>query len=269
MSIANYFYNGITKKYIALFGSIFNKMSIARTDLTGTEIQRMIVPITYGPYQKFVARITQDPNLNRKTSITLPRMAFEISKIEYDGARKVNSIKKINTTLIDDPNQQNFQYSPAPYNLTFNLYVMTEYAEDGTQILEQILPFFKPEWTTTVKLMENIEPLDIPLILNAIDVQDLYEDNFEKRRTLMWIMTFTMKCWYFGPNKQRKIIKFIDEKYFGNLDNNSLPISEVTIQPGLTANNQPTTSLTNTIPYDQIEFGDDWGVITTIEDYTD
>lgn len=269
MSIANYFYNATTKKYIALFGSIFNKISIARNDVSSDEeIQRMVVPISYGPYQKFLARIHQDPELNRKTAITLPRMSFEMTKFEYDGSRKINSIKKLKSSNMTDSNSANFQYAPAPYDIEFSLYIMTSNAEDGTQILEQIIPFFKPEWTTTVKLIDNIDPIDIPLVLQTVDIQDLYESKFETRRALLWILTFRMKCWYFGPTRQKKVIKFIDENFYTSLDVNSEPAVTINIQPGLTSEGLPTTSLSETIPYIEIQEDDDWGVITTIiEDY--
>jgi hypothetical protein len=269
MAIANYFYNATTKKYIALFGSIFNKISIARNSIgTGEEIQRMVVPISYGPYQKFLARVNQDPDLNRKTAISLPRMSFEMTKFEYDGSRKINSIKKIKSSNITDSNSANFQYSPAPYDIEFSLYIMTSNAEDGTQILEQIIPFFKPEWTTTVKLMDNLEPIDIPLVLQTVDIQDLYENKFETRRALLLILTFKMKCWYFGPDRQKKVIKFIDTKFYSNLDKNSNIVSTLNIQPGLTPEGLPTAILSETIPYTEIQEDDDWGIIITItEDY--
>ncbi len=268
MSIANYFYNATTKKYIALFGSIFNKISIARNNIsTDEEIQRMVVPISYGPYQKFLARIHQDAELNRKTAISLPRMSFEMTKFEYDGIRKINSIKKIKSSDITDTNSANFHYAPAPYDIEFSLYIMTSNAEDGTQILEQIIPFFKPEWTTTVKLIDNIDPIDIPLVLQTVDIQDLYESKFETRRVLLWILTFKMKCWYFGPTRQKKIIKFIDEDIYRNLNTNSSPSVNINIRPGLTIEGLPTTSIDNTIPYFEIQEDDDWGVIAIIEDY--
>ena len=262
MAIVNQFYNATTKKYVAIFGSIFNKISIVRYSQTGEEIQRMVVPISYGPYQKFLARVVQDPNLDRKTAITLPRMSFEITGMNYDGTRKVNSIKKLRAgTTENDPELSSFQYSPAPYNIDFTLSIMTKYAEDGTQILEQIIPFFKPEWTTTVKLIDNIEPLDIPLVLTGINLEDVYEGDFITRRSLLWTLNFTMKAWYFGPTRDRKIIKFIDTRYFASTNADSPVKSIVTLQPGLTANGEPTSDIEQTIPYSEIIEDDDWGVI--------
>lgn len=264
MTISNYFYNSTTKKYIALFGTLFNKMMIVRVndDVNMVE-QEMIVPISYGPYQKFLARITQDPDLDRKTAITLPRMSFEITSMAYDSARKLNSSKKIRSYT----DATNFQYSPAPYNLEFSLSIMTKFSDDGVQILEQIIPFFKPEFTYTVNLMEGIEPFDVPIILNSVQAEDIYDGNFETRRSLLWNLNFTMKCWYFGPHRNKKIIKFVDSRLYKDMPNNiNNPSSIVTVQPGLTSDNKPTSNIENTIPYEFINIDDDWGVIELIYD---
>ena len=267
MTVVNYFYNATTKKYIALFGTMFNKISIARSDPnTGVEVQRMVVPISYGPYQKFLARVHQDPELNRKTAITLPRMAFELTNMEYDGSRKVNSVRKILGQQHNEAVRNSYQYVGVPYNLNFTLSIMTKYAEDGTQILEQIIPFFKPEWTFTAKLIDNLDPLDIPLVLNSITMDDLYEADFEARRSLLWTLNFTMKGWYFGPQRDGSIIKFIDVRNHTKIESNTIPVSQVTIQPGLTANSEPTTDIENTINYELINVDDDWGVITIFRD---
>lgn len=258
MSIVNHFYNRTTRRYIALFGSLFNKMSITRDDNTGIEQQRMVVPISYGPYQKFLARITQDPNLNRPQAVSLPRMSFEIMSMSYDGARKIGSLNKLQTS------DNSFVYSPAPYNIEFNLYVMTKYAEDGTKILEQILPFFKPEYTFTAFILDDVPALDLPLILNSVSAEDLYEADFETRRSLMWTLSFTMKGWFFGPTRERKIIKFIDVRNYPQMSVGEG--SNILIQPGLTANNTPTSNIDESIHYQDIMFDDDWGVITIIED---
>jgi len=266
MAFVNYFYNATTKKYIALFGTTFNKISIVRDDPnTGDSVQRMIVPISYGPYQKFLARVNQDPEINRKTAITLPRMAFEITNMEYDGSRKINSTRRISGQSHSD-DKKSFQYVGVPYNLFFTLSIMTKYAEDGTQIIEQILPFFKPEWTYSVKLIDNLDPIDVPVILNSVNMEDLYEADFETRRSLLWTLTFTMKAWYFGPQRESSVIKFIDVRTHTKISADAEPESQFTIQPGLTANDQPTTSVDETIDYELINIDDDWGIITIFRD---
>jgi hypothetical protein len=143
---------------------------------------------------------------------------------------------------------------------------MTKYAEDGTQIIEQILPFFKPEWTYSVKLIDNLDPIDVPVILNSINMEDLYEADFETRRSLLWTLTFTMKAWYFGPQRESSVIKFIDVRTHTKISADAEPESQFTIQPGLTANGQPTTSVDETIDYELINIDDDWGIITIFRD---
>jgi hypothetical protein len=261
MPITNHFYHGTTRRYITLFGSLFNKMSITRDDNSDNEVQRMIVPISYGPFQKFLVKVVQDPDLNRPQAVSLPRMSFEITNMSYDGSRKVNSLNKIRSS------GEKFAYSPAPYNIDFNLYIMTKYAEDGTKILEQILPFFKPEYTFTAYILDDISALDIPLVLSSVSVEDIYEGDFETRRSLMWTLSFTMKAWFFGPIREKKVIKFVDTHLYPQMI--VAKGIRVTTQPGLTANDEPTTDIDETVPYQQIEFEDDWGVITIIEDIVD
>ena len=222
----------------------------------------MLVPISYGPYQKFLVRITQDPNLDRLPAVTLPRMAFEITSFQYDGSRKINSIKKMRSSTGDS----DFQYAPAPYNIEFSLYIMTKYAEDATQIFEQIIPFFKPEWTTTVSLVDGIDPFDVPLVLNSVTTEDIYEGDFETRRSILWTLNFTMKAWYLGPVRQKGIIKFVDTRMYDYTTAANTFMSQVQVHPGLTANGQPTSIANNSIFWDQIEIDDDWGVVTIIRD---
>lgn len=258
MPITNHFYNGTTRRYIALFGSLFNKISITRDDNAGNEIQRMVVPIAYGPFQKFLAKISQDPDLSKPSAISLPRMSFEMTSMSYDGQRKTGSRTNISTTTGSSV------YTPAPYNIEFNLYIMTKYAEDGTKILEQIIPFFKPEYTYSAYILDEIPAMDIPLVLNSVGIEDLYEADFESRRTLMWTLSFTMKAWYFGPVREKKRIKFVDVRTYPQMEVGGG--SRITVQPGLTVNNEPTNNIAETIPFQQIEIDDDWGVITIIED---
>lgn len=267
MAFVNYFYNSTTRKYIALFGTLFNKISIARDDLAGTQQQFATVPVAYGPWQKFLSRISQDPELNRGYSIALPRMSFEITNMVYDGTRKVPSVNKIRKELkAESDSSRSYVWSASPYNIDFSLYIMTKYSEDGVKIVEQILPFFKPEWTTTVKLIDDLDPIDIPLILNGVTNEELYEGSYEERKSVLWTLNFTMRAWYFGPERERKVIKFIDNHMFTDTATDAEVQEKVQVYPGLTANGQPTTDANNTINYQNIEFDDDWGVITVIEE---
>lgn len=260
---SNHFYHGLTKKYISLFGTLFNKLSIARYE-DNYEVQKMPVPINYGPYQKFLARIKQDPNLDKKPAISLPRMSFEIVDYRYDSSRKHNSVQKMGKRYNEADNGYKYVWAPTPYEIDFNLSIMTKYSEDGTQILEQILPFFKPEMTVSVKLLDGYDSYDIPIILNAVSTEDLYEGAFEERRSLIWNLSFTMKVWYFGPLSEASYIKYMDLRFVSDsvFDDDFTEYDKVTHQPGLTANGEPTTDIDETIPYNEIGKDDNWAVIT-------
>lgn len=225
----------------------------------------MQVPISYGPAQKFLSRIQQDPNLDAP-AIVLPRMAFEIRNIQYDGTRKLPRTQKI--TLQGTDGKTKHTFVPVPYNIDIELSIMAKYLEDGYKILEQIVPYFTPDWTIAMKILDGTEtPFDIPVVLQSTTLEDTYESDYSTRRSLIWTLTFTMKVWFFGPDKPKKLIKFIHIGMHDNMDETLDPVEVILIQPGLTANGTPTTKISETIPWQDIEIDDDWGTIVRIEDY--
>lgn len=244
MAIANYFYNETTRKYVALFGTIFNQLKITRKDNAGTTTQSMLVPLSYAPFQKVLARLNQDPDLlnSRRTAIRLPRMSFEIASITYDPSRKIASTMKMRKDAkAESENSRNFLYASVPYNIDFQLYIMTKYQEDATQLMEQILPFFTPDWTVSAKMIPDLDPIDIPVILNSITTEDLYENDFETRQSILYTLSFTLKGFYFGPEKKRKVIKFIEADMYTNTSANTTPEEKVIVKPGMDANGNPIT----------------------------
>jgi hypothetical protein len=259
----NQFYNETTRRYVAVFGTLFNAIKISRKDNAGSTIQTMTVPINYGPMQKFLARLEQDPSLTAP-QITLPRITFEMINISYDPSRNLTPMSRYSKNITSNDASFNTSYTPAPYNITFQLNIMTKFQEDGTKIVEQILPFFKPDFTPSVKLLDNIdEYFDIPIVLDNISMEDTYEGSFEQRRALIWTLTFTMKAYYFGPVTQKKIIKFAKTNLYSSLDSNTA-VQVVQVQPGLTVNGLPTTNINNTVAYANINFEDDWDYIVQI-----
>lgn len=262
------FYHETTRRYVAMFGTLFNDIVVDRNNNSGTRIQRLKVPLAYGPMQKFLARIGEDPGLNAP-AITLPRMSFEIVGMNYDGERKLTSSMRNSIAISSDDNQYKSVLTPTPYNIEFQLNVMTKYNEDGTKIIEQILPYFKPDFTPSVKMIDDLDYyLDIPIILNSVTTEDTYEGSFEERRALIWTLNFTVKAWYFGPVTDKKVIKFSTVNTYTTLETTADPEYTVTAQPGLTANGQPTTDINETVPYADINADDDWAYIVQIVDNT-
>ena len=186
-----YFYHQTSRKMVVAFGSLFNNIEVRRTDSSDAVTEVIKIPLSYGPKDKMLVRISQDPSLNPKVALTVPRMGFELTSMTYDGARKLNTmgrnVKKGTTGLKK-------QYNPVPYNWDFSLYVFVKNAEDGTQILEQILPFFTPDFTVTMTLVSGMTvKMDIPLVLNSVTSEDSYEGDFATRRSIIWTLSFLMK----------------------------------------------------------------------------
>jgi len=186
-----YFYHQTSRKMVVAFGSLFNNIEVRRTDSSDAVTEIIKIPLSYGPKDKMLVRISQDPSLNPKVALTVPRMGFELTSMTYDGVRKLNTmgrnVKKGTTGLKK-------QYNPVPYNWDFSLYVFVKNAEDGTQILEQILPFFTPDFTVTMTLVSGMTiKMDIPLILNSVTSEDSYEGDFATRRSIIWTLSFLMK----------------------------------------------------------------------------
>lgn len=279
------FYFGLTRKYVILMGTLLNNIRITRTDKDGNVINLLKVPITYSPKDKMLARVMQDPGLDRQSATApLPMISFEMGEIKYDGTRKLNTIGKstVKSTAAGEQSKFKYQYNPVPYNINFKAYIYAKNVEDGTKIIEQILPYFTPDWTTTCKLIPEMEiTMDIPVVLTNIHYSDAYDGQYPDRRMIIWSLDFLMKGYFYGPVKKSGIIKFIHTNFYipdvpdGKLGDavGKTPIAEkVTIQPGLTANGQPInyygtyTANTGTVPYAEIEADDDYGFITMIYD---
>jgi len=243
------FGHGTIRKYVIFFGTIFNNIWINRYNSSNTLIQTMKVPLNYGPREKFLARLDGNPNLDRPIAMQLPRMSFELTNIYYDTSRKTSTLNKVMSTTSDS-----WQYMPVPYNFEFTLSIMVKNAEDGTFIIEQILPYFTPDWTGTLNLNPDLGiKYDIPLVFENITHEDTYEGAFDQRRALIWTLTFTMKGYLFGPTKSTlaNIIKEIDVNlrvptygYDVNTANSTTTgaMINIDIQPGKYANGSPANS---------------------------
>ena len=197
--LGTYYYHEIIRKTIIGFGTLFNSIYIRHKDSNGTTFSEMKVPLAYGPTQKFLARLEQQPDLNKPVAITLPRMSFEMTDISYDATRKSGITQTFKTIDNRDDNMKKV-YMPVPYNLGFELGIICKLNDDALQIVEQILPYFQPAFNLSVDLVEVIgEKRDIPIQLNSVSFQDDYEGSFEVRRALIYTLQFSAKTYLFGP----------------------------------------------------------------------
>lgn len=196
--LGTYYYNEIIRKTIISFGTLFNDIHIKHKDNSEDVISDMRVGLSYGPMQKFLAKIEQQEDLTKPVAITLPRMSFEMTSIQYDSSRKTGIVQTFKAC--DKNGKVKKVFMPVPYNIGFELNIFTKLNDDALQIVEQILPFFQPSFNVTVDLVESIgEKKDVPIVLDSIDFQDDYEGSFQTRRALIYTLRFTAKTYIFGP----------------------------------------------------------------------
>ena len=205
----NPFYNALIRKYVVAFGNLFNNITMVRyrQDRT-TEVDRMIVPLSFGPKEKFISKIEQDPDLNRNTQTILPRMSFEIVGYAYDPMRKQETNLKYRSTIPGTSNRARSRYIGTPYDINFELSILVRNIEDGNQIVEQILPYFSPEYTMSLALLSDFpdDIRSIPVTLNAVNQSIDYEGDYESTRMIIWTLSFTMKAWMFGSTSTQNVI---------------------------------------------------------------
>ena len=216
------FYHETIRKLVVAFGSMFNDIHLVRKNNAGVITQTMKVPLAYGPKQKFLTRLRQDASLDNKVAVTLPRIGFEITGLTYDPTRKLNRVQRFKKVKSGSDKKLDTQYMPVPYNLEFSLSIMSKNSDDGLQILEQILPYFQPDYTVTIN--DNVamdSKRDIPIILNSINYEDSYEGDFASRRSIIYNLSFTLKFYLYGPVTSTSIIKTVQVDQYADLPDKS------------------------------------------------
>ena len=271
-----YFYHEIIRKTVVSFGTLFNGITIKHKDDAGNITSSVRVPLAYRPTQKFLARLEQVPNLNKPVQMNLPRMSFELIGMSYDTTRKLTTTQTFLTRDVDN-NQVKSAYLPVPYNLNFELSIMTKLNDDMLQIVEQILPYFQPNYNLSVDLVKEIgEKRDVPIVLDNISMTDNYEGDYTERRALIYTLKFTAKTYLFGPVSSNSISSDIIKKVsigFAAGDSSGLMRREVTYSVEPRAIQNYTGTVTTTIAKDVektdtlIEVSDSSGI--TVGSYLD
>jgi len=218
--LGSHFYNQIVRKNIIAFGTLFNNITMKSSDPdTGEILEESKVPLAYGPKQKFLVRIGENA-VSSKVAITLPRLYFEMTGIDYDSSRKTSPIQKYKTIIDGNGGEVRVQYVPVPYNINFELGVIAKSQDDALQIVEQILPYFQPSFSITLNMIPDMnEKRDIAIILNGISGEDEWDDSFLERRYITYTLQFTMKSYLYGPYNTADVIKkAIIHETLGDLD---------------------------------------------------
>ena len=252
-----HFYNEGLRKLTIAFGQLFNNVIIQNTSSTGAVTKRIRVPLAYAPKEKFLVRLEQQANLqgDREVAISLPRMGFEITGLSYDASRKLTKMQKtVRVKSNEDGKKLNFNYTPVPYNINFSLYSFTATAENGLQIVEQILPFFQPDYTVSIRVLPEMNLIrDVPIILNGVQYEDNYDGEFTRRRAVVYTLNFTAKTYIYGPMSNQGVIKTVQADLGADTDPTLTRDERIIVVPN------PTTA----------DADDDFGFTTTISSFDD
>ena len=216
------FYHETIRNIVIAFGTMFNDIQLVRKDNSGTITQTMKVPLAYGPREKFLVRLREDADLTKQVAITLPRIGFEIQNLSYDATRKMSRVQRFKKVKGASTKQLDTQYMPVPYNLEFQLYILAKQSDDALQIVEQILPYFQPDYALTINDMADMGiTRDIPIVLNSIGYEDSYDGDFTTRRALIYTLSFTTKFYLYGPVTSAKVIKTVQVDQYTDLPDQS------------------------------------------------
>tara|TARA_Y100000034_G_scaffold101502_1_gene125840 strand:+ start:72 stop:842 length:771 start_codon:yes stop_codon:yes gene_type:complete len=220
------FYNEAIRKLVIGFGSLFNDIRIIRKNPDDTTKETIRVPLSYGPKEKFIRRIAESSSISNtsKVQITLPRIGFDITGYAYDPSRKTNKLRKRKATSTDGTNYS-YSYNEVPYIINFGLYVFTRNQDDNLQIIEQVLPYFTPEFVVSFNMNDVNKKVDVPVVLNSVSTIEEYEGEFDTRRNITSSFEFSAKTYVYGPIKTGKIILTSEIDIFGESDKFNFPVT--------------------------------------------
>ena len=214
-----YFYHKRVRSAVSVFGSLFNNLFVLRKNSAGETISQVKVPLSYAPKRNFISRLesmNSGEQAERRVAIKLPRMSFEITSITYDNTRQLNKMNSLNKVLSGSTVSRQKIFSHTPYNINFDLNIYAKSQDDALQIVEQIFPFFTPQYTVTVKPFSNITDLteDVPITLTSTNFSDDFEGAIEQRRTIIYTLSFEMKVNFYGPLNTGKVIREVSNNIF-------------------------------------------------------
>ena len=248
----DHFYHATMRKSVAVFGTLFNNLKVIRKASDGSVLNQIRVPLAYGPKQKFLARLDQETGFDAPMAIKLPRMAFEITGLAIDSTQKLQKRNKIVEAHGSDVGKKKTIKHHTSYNIEMSLYIMAKNQDDGLQVVEQILPYFSPEYNVTITPVSGFDhKQDVAVILNGVNIDDQYEGDFVERRVLIYQLDFTMKMKFYGPTGDQGIIREINID-FHDKDNTAKLFEEMDFTIGST-DTEASHTVTTTITQDGTE----------------
>ena len=280
-----YFYFSLLRKYVAMFGSLFNNIIIERTDSNGNITQTINVPINYSEKEKMLTRMKQDPSIQKQASIVLPAISFFLDGYNFDSERHTSSNGKY--MILNKPDIT-WQFKEAPWNFHFTVWIYAKNNSDASKMIEQILPFFSPHYSVKALLIPNRPPVDIAIELVSVSHPNTETESFKERPVLIWELHFTLLGYLYGPIQTSPPIKLVNLQFYdaetlpqaNTINNDQFGISNKLINiantgqyeydftaaltPGLTSGGQPTSNSSLSVPYANINYDDDWGIVEAI-----
>ena len=245
-----HFYHATMRKSVAVFGTLFNNISVVRKDGSGNLLNQIKVPLAYGPKQKFLSRLDQSTMSDASMALKLPRMSFEITSLGVDLTKKENKKNKITAAYASDNTKRQTINAQVPYDIGVQLNVMAKNQDDGLQILEQILPWFQPDYTVTIKPIDGWTNYkqDVPIILTSVAIADEYEGDYVTRRVLTYQLDFTMKMTFYSGAGTQNVIKSVDVDWLDKANNMFLEGQDYAVNPS-SATEDDVYTITSTIDY--------------------
>ena len=194
------YYHGVTRKVIVAFGNLFSGITLDRVNKAGVIEQKIKVPVSYGNREKWYSRLQEEPNLENRVAVSLPRIGLEFLGMQYDPSRKINKLTQMRQCGITPEGEIAKAFAPVPYNLNFNVYIVTKTQDDALRIIEQIVPYFTPQYAVTIELFPDLKiNQNIPFNLNDVSLSDPFDGPIENRREIIYTLNFTAKVEYLGP----------------------------------------------------------------------
>lgn len=215
-----WFYHKRVRMAVSVFGSLFNNLYVLRQNSSGETISQVKVPLSYAPSRTFIQRLQElsgGEESERRVAMKLPRMSFEITSMTYDSIRQLPKTNVFGTAVNSDTGKKNLFYTSVPYNITFDVNIYAKSQDDALQIVEQILPYFNPQYTISVKPFHEDHPEikeDVPIVLQSVSFSDDFEGSVGDRRTIIYTLTFDMKIAFYGPNSTSSIIREVNNNLY-------------------------------------------------------
>jgi hypothetical protein len=263
----SFYYNTIEILEV-YFATLFNDIYITRTDANNNVTELMRVPIQFAPKDAAFTRNDQDPTIERDTAINVPRMSLEMVDMQYDTTRALNTQHRIVRIDPNDADKMKRTYMRSPYNVFFNLYIATRHLKDSYKILEQVVPFFKPEFTAKINSVPELNIVEsIPIVLDGMSKEDNFAGNFEDTRRILWTLNFHMRAHFYYPTVSKPIIKLSNTNfYIGNTSTTNTIVDRIKLIPGQDANGDATSNASLAVNTSTVFANEQWNYVVTYED---